>query len=531
MMARRSRCSCRRRRQAARPPVPLRLTRVHRTFIVPSFSGRILASVKRASLCWCVFVVLAYGVRLETRPPAPLPVCSSPRPPSVRRRRPGARPSTRTTAARRATAPTARAGFANPNSETDGKVPGVIFVKEGYTRAELRKKIVEGLATVGKRMRTGRNLPYRMPGWAGTDDRCRGRRSRRVPHEPLSEVGGAEVALSAFAASDAEGATFMSSVSPLALRRRSAAPRAVSGRLPRARSSRSRRLPPRRRAQASAARAALEKDAVCRACHGESWVTPLLDGLSDAPRQQSRCRARPVARTATGTARRTPRIRARARMSCSAPSRSTCRTADARNASCLGCHESKVLPRANWTGSQHQTRGVACTDCHNIHAPDQKVLSKATQAEVCFTCHKAQRAQTRRISTHPLAVDRPGQPRQDGLLGLPQPARLDRADAAHQELGQRNLLHLPPGEARAVPLGTRSRRRQLHQLPHAARLGQRAAAQDARAVALPGVPQRRPRQPGQQRRESGRRRRDHDQRRSSSRARRRRARNWPRAPV
>ena len=31
------------------------------------------------------------------------------------------------------------------------------------------------------------------------------------------------------------------------------------------------------------------------------------------------------------------------------------------------------------------------------------MLNKATQAEVCFTCHKAQRAQTHRISTHPLA--------------------------------------------------------------------------------------------------------------------------------
>ncbi len=68
---------------------------------------------------------------------------------------------------------------------------------------------------------------------------------------------------------------------------------------------------------------------------------------------------------------------------------------------------SPVTSRAcatHWTGSQHETRGVACNDCHNIHATEQKVLNKATQAEVCFTCHKEQRAQTRRISTHPLAV-------------------------------------------------------------------------------------------------------------------------------
>jgi DmsE family decaheme c-type cytochrome len=73
-----------------------------------------------------------------------------------------------------------------------------------------------------------------------------------------------------------------------------------------------------------------------------------------------------------------------------------------RNAKCLSCHEAGL--RSYWTASQHEGRGVACTDCHNIHAREQKVLNKATQANVCFSCHKAQRAQTRRISSHPLAV-------------------------------------------------------------------------------------------------------------------------------
>ena len=73
-----------------------------------------------------------------------------------------------------------------------------------------------------------------------------------------------------------------------------------------------------------------------------------------------------------------------------------------RNEVCLTCHESGL--RTHWPGSQHESRGVACSDCHTIHATDQKVLSKATQAEVCFKCHKEQRAQVRRISAHPLAV-------------------------------------------------------------------------------------------------------------------------------
>ena len=73
-----------------------------------------------------------------------------------------------------------------------------------------------------------------------------------------------------------------------------------------------------------------------------------------------------------------------------------------RNAVCLSCHEAGL--RTYWTGSQHESRGVACNDCHTIHARIQPVLSKATQAQVCFTCHKTQRAQIRRISAHPLAV-------------------------------------------------------------------------------------------------------------------------------
>jgi DmsE family decaheme c-type cytochrome len=72
------------------------------------------------------------------------------------------------------------------------------------------------------------------------------------------------------------------------------------------------------------------------------------------------------------------------------------------NAKCLTCHELGL--RTHWTGSQHESRGVACTDCHNIHAKEQKVLNKATQAEVCFACHKDKRAEIRRVSAHPLAT-------------------------------------------------------------------------------------------------------------------------------
>ena len=75
-----------------------------------------------------------------------------------------------------------------------------------------------------------------------------------------------------------------------------------------------------------------------------------------------------------------------------------------RNTACLTCHGKNVLPRNNWAGSQHESQGVSCTDCHNFKTADQKVMDKATQAEVCFTCHKTQRAEVRHLSAHPLAT-------------------------------------------------------------------------------------------------------------------------------
>ena len=67
---------------------------------------------------------------------------------------------------------------------------------------------------------------------------------------------------------------------------------------------------------------------------------------------------------------------------------------------CLTCHT--TASRAMWEGSQHASRNIPCTTCHQVHTPNDRVLTKATQPEVCFACHKTERAQTHRISTHPL---------------------------------------------------------------------------------------------------------------------------------
>lgn len=57
-----------------------------------------------------------------------------------------------------------KGGFANPNAETDGKVPGVILAAEGYTRRELRELILKGVPRIGREDPNGPLPPYRMPG-------------------------------------------------------------------------------------------------------------------------------------------------------------------------------------------------------------------------------------------------------------------------------------------------------------------------------------------------------------------------------
>jgi DmsE family decaheme c-type cytochrome len=72
------------------------------------------------------------------------------------------------------------------------------------------------------------------------------------------------------------------------------------------------------------------------------------------------------------------------------------------NTICLGCHERGA--RHYWSGSTHETRGVACTECHTVM---QSISRKAnlkteTEPETCFQCHKDRRAQMFRSSHMPL---------------------------------------------------------------------------------------------------------------------------------
>jgi len=75
-------------------------------------------------------------------------------------------------------------------------------------------------------------------------------------------------------------------------------------------------------------------------------------------------------------------------------------TAEERDLACRSCHTGGK--HINWQSSTHATRGVSCDSCHEVHSGTDKVRDKATQSEVCFACHKEQRAQLSRASHHPV---------------------------------------------------------------------------------------------------------------------------------
>src|SRR5215468_3634234 len=86
---------------------------------------------------------------------------------------------------------------------------------------------------------------------------------------------------------------------------------------------------------------------------------------------------------------------------------------DERNSACLSCHTKGN--QMFWTGSAHESRAMACVDCHQVHygsvaernvalanlpAKDQRygqpltehVGTKKTQPELCLQCHQMRRA-------------------------------------------------------------------------------------------------------------------------------------------
>lgn len=57
-------------------------------------------------------------------------------------------------------------GIANPNSQTK-VIPALTYTKEGYSRKELRMRILHGARSIPSADPKQAPPPYRMPGWQG----------------------------------------------------------------------------------------------------------------------------------------------------------------------------------------------------------------------------------------------------------------------------------------------------------------------------------------------------------------------------
>jgi DmsE family decaheme c-type cytochrome len=68
---------------------------------------------------------------------------------------------------------------------------------------------------------------------------------------------------------------------------------------------------------------------------------------------------------------------------------------------CLECHV-KDKNQMFWPGSVHESQQLGCTSCHSVHGGQEKLLARADQKDVCFTCHFDVRADMLKRSKHPL---------------------------------------------------------------------------------------------------------------------------------
>lgn len=143
----------------------------------------------------------------------------------------------------------------------------------------------------------------------------------------------------------------------------------------------------------------LEGDKVCTKCHDESEAKPIL-GIYQTRHGIKGDKRTPGCQSCHGPS--TEHIKSsknKPDLLFTGPRKAS---AQQQSDNCQNCH--KGGGRNHWEGSKHNSNDVSCANCHQVHrtAPD-KVLSKVTQSEVCYNCHKTIRAQTHRISTHPIA--------------------------------------------------------------------------------------------------------------------------------
>ncbi len=154
----------------------------------------------------------------------------------------------------------------------------------------------------------------------------------------------------------------------------------------------------------SIAAVAKARDALCTRCHDETETTPVLSIYQTKHGVRGDART-PTCQTCHGDSEKhlkgDPNVKGRAAPDIVFKKGAYAVTDEkVRAEPCLTCH--KGTKRTYWDGGKHQQNGMACNDCHKVHQPVDPVLGKKTQPTVCFTCHKEQRADTHKISSHPI---------------------------------------------------------------------------------------------------------------------------------
>ena len=147
----------------------------------------------------------------------------------------------------------------------------------------------------------------------------------------------------------------------------------------------------------------LDRDSVCTRCHDENESKPILSIYQTAHGNKADSRT-PSCQSCHGESEKHLASKSAAPDIIFGTNKGDYSPSEVKdqNTACLSCHE-KDQKRTHWQGGAHQAAGVACTSCHEIHTPHDKVRDKRTQPDVCFTCHKDQRAQVRKFSHHPIS--------------------------------------------------------------------------------------------------------------------------------
>ena len=148
----------------------------------------------------------------------------------------------------------------------------------------------------------------------------------------------------------------------------------------------------------------IEGDRVCTRCHDETEARPVLS-IYKTPHGVKADERTPGCQSCHGPSldhvKNSSGSSTRPKVDVDFQTR-TAQAARQQMQTCIGCHAGGQ--REHWAGSEHERRDVPCTACHLVHAAQDRVMNRITQQETCFGCHKTQRAQIHRISTHPLAV-------------------------------------------------------------------------------------------------------------------------------